>query len=865
MNPDVKLRPHQKNAIARVITSGKSTLLAHCVGAGKSYEMAAACMELKRLGIANKSMITVPNHLTEQMASEFLRLYPSANVLVTTKKDFEKDNRRRFISKVATGNYDAIIIGHSQFEKVPISPERQERMLNAQIEQIVAAIEEIKNEKGERWAVKQMEKTKLSLEVNLKKLTDTVKDDVINFEELGVDCLFVDEAHNYKNCAVFSKMRNVAGISNTMAKKSTDMLMKCQYIQEINDGKNVIFATGTPISNTMTEMYVMMRYLEENELHKMGIYHFDSWASNFGEIVSSLELSPEGNGYRFRNRFAKFVNLPELMTLFKNIADIQTPDMLNLPVPKLKNNKYKIVTSEPTDFTKEIMLSFVDRAEAIRNGDVKPHEDNMLKLTNEARKLGLDPRMLEPLAENNPSSKINQCIENIYEEYKQSDKIRGTQIVFCDIGTPTNDKSVFSVYNYIKDELIRTGIAEKEICFIHDANNEVQRETMFSELRKGSKRIIIGSTDKMGTGTNIQNKLVALHHLDVPWRPSDIEQREGRILRQGNMNKEVNIYRYVTKDTFDAYMWATVENKQKFISQVMTSKSIARNCEDIDETVLSYAEVKALATGNPYIKEKIDVDNEVARLILLKSTFDNHKYKMEDNFKTKYPKFIDNVKTRIKHIEEDIKARNSTNHDKFEINIKGILYDNREDAGTILKSIIDSETSYEEQKLEVNLYGFEIYLKKQYIGSSQLILKGAESYNTEVGDSSQGNIIRLENSLKNMENDIASLKSKLEEYQRNLEQSLIEFEKPFEHKQLLADKLKRQFELNELLDVGKDDAVEELDNDVNESMEEHKSNREITNNNKKMSLKDILTNVENYKNKSENYDTIVKNDCEYIK
>lgn len=859
MNPDIKLRPHQKNAIARVISSGRSTLLAHCVGAGKSYEMAGACMELKRLGIANKSIITVPNHLTDQMASEFLRLYPSANVLVTTKEDFEKENRRRLTGKIATGNYDAIIIGHTQFEKIPISAERQERMLNDQIDQVIAAIDELKNENGERWAVKQMEKTKLSLETSLKKLTDTEKDNVINFEELGVDGLFVDEAHNYKNCAVFSKMRNVAGISNSMAKKSTDMLMKCKYIQEINDGKNVIFATGTPISNSMTEMYVMMRYLEENELHKMDIYHFDSWASNFGEIVSSLELAPEGNGYRFVNRFAKFVNLPELMTLFKNVADIQTPDMLNLPVPKLRDGKYKIVTSDPSDSTIEIMRSFAKRADDIRNGEVKPHEDNMLKLTNEARKLGLDPRMLYPLAENDPHSKVNKCVENIYDEYIKSNNIKGTQIVFCDIGTPSN-KSMFSPYTYIKEELIKIGIPENEICFIHDAKNEVQRAAMFSELRKGSKRVIIGSTPKMGTGTNIQNKLVALHHLDVPWRPNDIEQREGRIIRQGNMNDEVNIYRYVTKDTFDAYMWATVENKQKFISQIMTSKSIARNCEDIDETVLSYAEVKALATGNPHIKEKIDVDNEVARLTLLKTTYDNHKYKMEDNYKTQYPNLINNAKNRVKNIEEDIIIRNlNYNDNKFEISIKGNLYDNREDAGTILKTIIDNETSYEEKSLKINLYGFEVYLKKQHIGSSKLIIKGTENYTVEVGDSSHGNITRLENVLKNMENTIANLNNKIEEYQRNLEQSKLEFEKPFEHEKLLTDKLKRQFELNELLDIGaKNHVVEDIDNDIIEESTDMISNE-------KKSLKDVLKNIENYRNERNDSEEFIKENNEYIK
>ncbi len=848
MNPDVKLRQHQKNAIARVITSGKSSLLAHCVGAGKSFEMIASCMELKRLGLANKSIMAVPNHLTEQMASEFLRLYPSANILVTTKEDFQKENRRRFVSRIATGNYDAIIIGHSQFEKIPISKERQQRMINEQINQIVNAINDIKSENGEQWAIKQMEKAKLRLEESLKKLTDTVKDDVINFEELGVDCLFVDEAHNYKNCAVFSKMRNVAGISNTMAKKSTDMLMKCQYIQEKNNGRNVIFATGTPISNSMVEMYVMMRYLEEKELQKIGIYHFDSWASNFGEVISSLELAPEGTGYRFRNRFAKFVNLPELMTLFKNIADIRTPDMLNLPVPKLKEGKYKIIISDPSEETKEIMAEFAVRAEDIRNGAVKPWEDNMLKVTNEARQLGLDPRLLNPDAENDPMSKVNKCIENILEEYRNSNNIKGTQIVFCDISTPSGKKQGFSIYDYIKESLITRNIPENEICFIHDANNEVQRENMFSELRTGVKRIIIGSTSKMGTGTNIQNRLVALHHLDVPWRPSDIEQREGRILRQGNMNEEVNIYRYVTKDTFDAYMWSIVENKQKFISQIMTSKAADRSCEDIDETVLSYAEVKALATGNPYIREKIDVDNEVARLSLLKTAFDNHKYKMEDNFKSKYPKLINETEHRIINIKSDIEIRNLNKKDEFEIVIENKTYDNREDAGLIIKSILNEIPIGEEIHIG-NFCGFELYIAGKYLGANEMIIKGKNIYHVELGDSSQGNIARLENVIKGFEGSIDRLEEKIVEYNRNMDESKAEFEKTFEHEVLLTGKLKRQFELNELLNINKKEDVEEISEEV------ESESKVIDNVGKKKSISDVAKLVE--KNRTDTGNTHV--------
>jgi N12 class adenine-specific DNA methylase len=558
MNPDIKLKPHQINAIARIIYGG-NTLLAHCVGAGKTFEMIASCMELKRIGFARKSVFVVPNHLTEQTGSEFLRLYPSANILVATKKDFEKHNRRRFVSKIATGDYDAIIIGHSSFEKIPISKERQESMLKSQISEITYAIKEAKQQRGENWNIKQMEKFKKNLEAELKRLMDeSRKDDVIDFEQLGIDYLYVDEAHYYKNCAVFSKMRNVAGISNTKAKKSMDMLMKCQYINEINEGRGIVFATGTPISNSMTEMFVMQRYLQNHELHICNLHHFDSWAAMFGEVVSSLELSPEGNGYRFRSRFAKFNNLPELMSLFKNVADIQTADMLNLPVPRLKDGKYTLAASKPSDFAMDEIANYGERAERIRSGQIDPSCDNMLKITTEARLLGTDPRLIDPNAYDDPNSKLNRCVENIFQKHIESHEIKGTQIVFCDVGTPNNDGR-FSIYDDAKKKLIAMGIPVDEICFIHDAQNEVQREKMFSQLRSGEKRIILGSTSKMGTGTNIQTRLVALHHLDCPYRPSDIEQREGRILRQGNKNEVVEIFRYVTKNTFDSYLWVRHE------------------------------------------------------------------------------------------------------------------------------------------------------------------------------------------------------------------------------------------------------------------------------------------------------------------
>lgn len=813
MNPDIKLRQHQANAIARILYGG-STLLAHCVGAGKSFEMISSAMELKRLGLSKKSIFVVPNHLTEQMGAEFLRLYPSANILVTTKKDFQKQNRRRFVSRIATGAYDAIIIGHTQFEKIPISKERQEKMLNYQIDQMTYAIEATKRERGENWSIKQMEKFKKSLESELKRLLDeSRKDDVINFEELGIDTMFVDEAHYYKNCAVFSKMRNVAGISNTRAKKASDMLMKCQYIHEINEGRGVIFATGTPISNSMTEMYVMQRYLQNHELERRGIQHFDAWAASFGEVVSSLELAPEGTGYRFRSRFSKFTNLPELMTLFKNIADVQTADMLKLPIPKLKEDKYILVSSNPSEFIKYEMENYVERAERIRNGMVDPSVDNMLKITNEARLLGTDPRLINKEAINEPDSKVNKCIENIYEEYKKSESIKGTQIVFCDVGTPNSDGR-FSIYNSIKDELVRKGIPKNEICFIHDAKNEVQREELFSDMRSGNKRIIIGSTPKMGTGTNIQDRLISLHHLDCPYRPSDIEQREGRILRQGNINPEVNIYRYVTKDTFDSYLWQIVEQKQKFISQIMTSKSVARNCEDVDETVLSYAEVKALATGNPLIKEKMDVDNEVSRLRVLKAAYDSQKYTLQDNFTYKYPKLISEANSQLECVIKDIDKRNMEDGKDFSIIINGKLFDEREKAGTMLQSLYNKIPKGEE--LHVGIYkGFELKLRKNlFYEKFELLIHGNLKYTLDLGNSAHGNMLRIENVLNNLESKMENIETKIEEYKRNLEQSKIEYEKPFPYEESLKEKLSRQFELNSLLDLNKKDAEVIVDEDA---------------------------------------------------
>ncbi|MEG0516350.1 MAG: SNF2-related protein [Cetobacterium sp.] len=798
MNPGIKLRKHQKNAIARIIYGGNA-LLGHCVGAGKTFEMIASCMELKRLGIAKKSIMVVPNHLTEQFGADFLRLYPSANVLVTTKKDFEKQNRKRFISRIATGDYDAIVIGHTQFEKIPISKERQEKMLNNQIDEITTSIKTARSEKGQNWSIKQMEKFKKSLETELKSLLESKKDDMVTFEELGVDYMFVDEAHYYKNCAVFSKINNVSGISNTKAKKSTDMLMKCQYIQEITGGRGVVFATGTPISNSMTELYVMQRYLQNNELKKRGINHFDAWASNFGEIVSSLELAPEGTGYRIKSRFAKFTNLPELMNIFKSVADIQTPDMLKLPVPKLKNEKYRLISSECSEFTKEKMKEFSERAEAIRSGKVKPNEDNMLKITNEARLLGTDLRLIDPNAVSDVQSKVDKCVDSVFDEYINSNDIKGTQIIFCDVGTPGKDGR-FSIYTCIKEQLINKGISEDEICFIHDANNETQREKIFSDMRSGNKRIIIGSTQKMGTGTNIQDRLVALHHVDCPYRPSDIEQREGRILRQGNMNAEVNIYRYVTKNTFDSYLWQIVEQKQKFISQVMTSKSIARNCEDIDETVLSFAEVKALATGNPLIKEKMNIDNDIARLRVLKTSYDNQRYSLQDDFTFKYPSLIKEETKKRDNIKKDIELLNKNKTKEFFAVVGGLNFTEREPCGTMLNALLEKDRG---NNVTIGkIYGFDLIS----VGTTKdIYIKANNKYTLELGRDAVGNLIRIENFLNNLGSLCNKKEKNIEVYKRNLEQAKEEYAKPFIYEYELKTKLARQGELNMALD--KDNVV----------------------------------------------------------
>ncbi|BCJ98380.1 helicase-related protein [Anaerocolumna chitinilytica] len=806
MNPAIILEPYQKNAVARVLYGGNA-LLAHCVGAGKTFEMIASAMELKRVGLASKCMFCVPKHLTMQIGNDFIKLYPAANILVASADDFEPLNRKTFINKIATGDYDAVILGYTQFEKIPISPEREQAMLEGQIKQAQAAIERIHEENGENWSIKQMEKFKKSLETELLSLRNSERDNTIFFEDLGIDALFVDEAHYYKNCPVFSKMRNVAGISTSKAKKSTDMLMKCHYIKEINNGRGVVFATATPISNSMTELYVIQRYLQNERLIEKGIDNFDAWAANFGEVISSLELAPEGTGYRFKNRFAKFTNVPELLTMFREIADIQLPEMLNLPVPKLRDGKYKVIVSEPSEYIRKAMTGFAERAEDIRNGAVKPYVDNMLKVTNEARLLGTDPRLLDPNAPNDPDSKVNQCTAIVYEEYLKSSKIKGTQIIFCDVGTPNKNKR-WSIYTYIKEELIRLGIPEQEICFIHDAKTDKQREKLFEYLRNGKERVIVASTPKMGTGVNVQDRIVASHDLDCPWRPSDLEQRSGRSLRQGNMNDEVAMYRYVTKDTFDSYNWQLVEQKQKFISQLMSNKMVDRTCEDIDETVLSYAEVKALATGNPYIKEKMDIDTEVARLKMLKAGFLNEKYKYEEGYHRIYPEQIADYKAKIQATEKDIKLRDSypIGEDSFKINLLNAVFTERARAGETIIAIMGMN----EIPKEIGTYrGFRLLSisTENTQNRSNILVEGNRTYTQDLGTSGVGNIYRLDNLLNGLEDKLEIFKMNLSIAQDNLLEAQKNCDKTFPYEDELTQKIKRQTELNQLLELDKNDEV----------------------------------------------------------
>ena len=802
MNPEIDLRPHQVNAIARILYGG-NTLLAHVVGAGKTFEMTAAAMESKRLGLCHKSLIVVPNHLTEQWASEFLQLYPSANILVATKKDFEKQNRRRFCSRIATGDYDAVIIGHSQFEKIPLSLDRQIRMIEEQIEEITAGIEALEAEEGSYYSVKQMEKTKRGLETKLQRLNDRErKDDVVTFEELGVDRLFIDEAHNYKNLFLYTKMRNVAGIAQTEAQKSSDLYMKCRYLDELTDSHGVIFATGTPISNSMTEMYTMQRYLQYDRLRDMHLQHFDAWASTFGETVTAIELAPEGTGYRAKTRFARFFNLPELITMFKDVADVQTADMLKLPVPEVE---YHNQVMKPSDFQREMVSSFAERAEKVRNGSVTPSEDNMLKITNDGRKLALDQRLNDPMLPDDDQSKVNACLENIYRIWEENTEQRSAQLVFCDLSTPHNDGS-FNVYDDLRRKLIERGVPEGEIAFIHEANTEARKAELFANVRAGKVRILLGSTAKMGAGTNVQKRLIALHHLDIPWRPSDIEQREGRILRQGNDNPKVEIFRYVTENTFDSYMWQTVENKQRFIGQIMTSKSPARSCEDVDETALNYAEVKALATGNPHIKEKMDLEVQVAKLKLLKSNYLSTRYSMEDRLLKQVPRDIRMTEESIAGCEADAALYAAHEVKGFAgMTVSGFRYgpEEKKEAGMAILAACAAKKSGAESPLG-NYMGFDLFLSYDLLAKHfEMRIQGALSYRIELGEDVYGNITRMDNALSGIPDRKARYEktlTELHDQERNLK---AELEKPFAQEDELKEKTARLTELDAMLNLDK--------------------------------------------------------------
>ena len=826
MNPEITLRKHQVNAIARILYGG-NTLLAHEVGAGKTFEMVAAAMESKRLGLCNKSLFVVPNHIVEQFGQEFLQLYPSANVLVTTKKDFETANRKKFCSRIATGDYDAIIISHSQFEKIPMSVERQVTIIQKQIEDITLGIQDLKNNNGERFSIKQMEKTKKSLEARLAKLNDTSrKDDVVTFEELGVDRIFVDEAHYYKNLFLYTKMRNVGGIAQTEAQKSSDLFMKCRYLDELTGGKGVIFATGTPISNSMVELYTMQRYLQYGELEKRHLQQFDAWASTFGETVTAIELSPEGTGYRAKTRFAKFFNLPELMALFKEVADIQTSEMLNLPVPKAN---YHNVVIEPSEIQKELVKDLSERAEKIRNRMVDSSVDNMLKITNDGRKLALDQRLTNDMLEDFEHSKVATCADNIYSIWDKTSEDKSAQLVFCDLSTPHNDGK-FNVYDDLKTKLIDRGIPEEEIAFIHDANTDVRKQELFNKVRRGQVRVLIGSTQKMGAGTNCQDRLIALHDLDCPWRPSDLIQRSGRIIRQGNKNSEVDIYRYVTEGTFDAYLYQLVENKQRFISQIMTSKTPVRFAEDIDETALSYAEIKALAAGNPDIIEKTELDTQVAKLKLLKQNYLSEKYELEDKVIKYYPNEIKRLENRIEDMKEDIEVFNNNNtpDNSFDkMNIKGTDFTERKEAGEKIIEICKSMTNPE--PLEIGEYkGFKIILSfdtmdRKFYAS----MKNNLSYKTELGSDPSGNITRIDNVLNGIETRLSSIENNLEDTKKNYESAKKEIEKPFPQEEELKTKSKRLDELNIKLNLNnKDKEIIDDGNDISDDSQECKKEYE---------------------------------------
>ena len=817
MNPEITLREHQRNAIAHVLYGG-NTLLAHEVGAGKTYEMAASAMEAKRLGLCQKSLFVVPNHLTEQWASDFLNLYPNAKLLVARRKDFETANRKKFCARIATGDYDAVIIGHSQFERIPLSFERQERIIQEQIYETLAAINELKVHAGENFSIKQMEKTRKTLETKLEKLrSDERKDDVITFEQLGVDRLFVDESHFYKNLFLTTKMRNVAGLSTSEAQKSSDMFGKCRYLDEITGGRGVVFATGTPVSNSMTELYTVMRYLQYSTLQQKKLTHFDCWASTFGETTTAIELAPEGTGYRARTRFAKFFNLPELMSMFKEVADIKTSDQLHLPVPVAK---FETVVAKPSEIQKEMVQELSKRAARIHSGTVDASEDNMLCVTNDGRKIGLDVRLMNPMLPDDPNSKLNVCVQNVLKIWEEGKEQKLTQLLFCDLSTPKNDGN-FNVYDDIRKKLIAAGVPENEIEFIHNADTEAKKAALFSKVRSGDVRVLLGSTAKMGAGTNVQSRLVAVHHLDVGWKPSDMTQRNGRIIRQGNMNKEVKVFNYVTEGTFDSYLFQTLENKQRFISQIMTSKSPVRSCEDVDEQALSYAEIKALCAGNPLIKEKMDLDVQVAKLKVLKADHQSQKFRLQDKLLTKFPADIQETNAHIAGLKADAQLAAAHPQGKEEfcgMTIRGVTYDEKKTAGERLV-LACSELPNAEEKVIGSYRGFELSLRFDTFRTEyQALLKGQRKYTVPLGTDPLGNIIRLDNSLNNFPERITAAENELDTLHQQQAAAQIEVEKPFPQEEELAEKSARLAELNAQLDV--DEKSHEPEQDEEEQEDE---------------------------------------------
>ena len=815
MNPEINLREHQRNAVAHVLY-GCNTLLAHEVGAGKSFEMAASAMELKRLGLCQKSLFVVPNHLTEQWASEFLRLYPNAKLLVTSKKDFEPSNRKKFCARIATGDYDAVIIGHSQFEKIPLSAERQERLIQEQMDEIEEAIEEAKAQVGEHFTVKQLEKLRKSLKQKLEKLQGTDrKDDVVTFEQLGVDRLFVDESQAFKNLYLYTKMRNVAGLSTSEAQKSSDMFGKCRYLDEITGGRGVIFATGTPLSNSMTEMYTLMRYLQYNTLQQKGLTHFDAWASTFGETTTAIELAPEGTGYRARTRFAKFFNLPELMAMFKEAADIKTSDQLHLPVP---DAKFETVVVKPSEIQQDMVQALSERAAEVHSGSVDPSVDNMLKITSDGRKIGLDQRLMNSALPDDPNSKLNACVNNVLRIWNDTKEQKLTQLIFCDMSTPKGDGS-FNVYDDIRTKLLNAGVPEQEIEFIHNADTENKKAELFSKVRSGQVRVLLGSTAKMGAGTNVQTLLVAVHHLDVGWRPSDMTQRNGRIIRQGNKNKQVYVYNYVTESTFDAYLYQTLENKQKFISQIMTSKSPMRSCDDIDEQALSYAEIKALCAGDPRIREKMDLDVQVAKLKVLRGDFQNQKYRLEDKLLKTFPEEIQKQKNRIAALQQDSQIAAAHPQDKENfcgMTIKGMVYDDKKAAGERLL-LARQEMPNADMMLLGTYRGFELNIRfDSFKNEHQAVLRAELSYPVSLGDDARGNITRLDNAIDNFADRIADAENALQNLEQQKQAAEVEVAKPFAQEEELAEKSARLAELNALLNIDRDrsssqDAPEETE------------------------------------------------------